>query len=104
MFMRFAGYVGLALLHASASAAAFLWHYTASASRFDGHAVSPLVLHLSSVAEKVLWFPFAEPLLTLLHPTGLLGWLPVLLNSALWVVAFALLVRWRRHHQAQVAR
>ena len=101
-FMRCIAYAGFFLLHAFASLAAFLWHYTVSASRFDGRAVSPLSLHLSAAAEKVLWFPLVEPLFELLRPAGWLGWLPVLLNSALWVSALALLMRWlRRRHLAR---
>jgi hypothetical protein len=96
MLVRFIAYAGLVLLHAAASGAAFLWHYTVSSARFDGHAVSPLALVASSAAEKVLWFPLAKPLLGAVRLPGLLGWLPVVLNSALWVVLLALLMRSRQ--------
>lgn len=96
MLTRSVAYAGLVLLHCGASVAAFLWHYMVSSSQFDGHVVSPLVVVLSSAAEKALWFPLAKPLLGAVPLPGLLGWLPVLLNSALWGVLFALLMRWRR--------
>lgn len=96
MLARSFAYAGLVVLHAGASVAAFLWHYTVSSSRFDGHAVSPLALALSSAAERALWFPLAKPLLGAGRLPGLFGWLPVLLNSVLWVVLLALLMRWRR--------
>jgi hypothetical protein len=96
VLVRFLAYAGLVLLHAAASVAAFLWHYTVSSSQFDRHAVSPLALVLSSTTEKVLWFPLAKPLLEAVRLPGLWGWLPVLLNSALWVLVLAFLMRWRR--------
>lgn len=78
------------VLHAALSIAAFLWHYTAAASRFDGRGVSAAVMSGSMLARDLLWFPLAEPLARLLSLPGVLGWLPVLLNSALWMLALAL--------------
>lgn len=101
MLARSVAYVGVALLHTGASVAAFLWRFTVSASQFDGHDVSPSVLVWSSWTQNALWFPLAKPLMGLLRLPGLLGWLPVLLNSALWVVLFALLVRWHRQRRAR---
>ncbi|MDO9316504.1 MAG: hypothetical protein Q7T97_18375 [Burkholderiaceae bacterium] len=93
--LRGLSFLALWFAHAGASIAAFLWYFTVSSSRFDGHRFSSAALRLSSLACDVLWFPLAKPLTSVVQWPGSLGWLPVGLNSALWVIALALALRWR---------
>lgn len=61
------------LLHILASVAAFLWHYSVSLSRFDGHAVAPGVLRISGLLNDVLSFSLAGVLTSVLPVSGVFG-------------------------------
>ena len=70
--------IALFVVHALISAGAFLWHYSLSAGRFDGHAGSALALQLAQVIKAVCFFPFASILFE---------WMPVVVNSAVVAVS-----------------
>lgn len=85
------------LLHILASVAAFLWHYSVSFSRFNGHAVAPGVLRISGLLNDVLSFPLAGALASVMPLSGVFGWLPVLINNALWAAGLSL--AWRHYRR-----
>ena len=85
-------FMGIALfvVHALISAGAFLWHYTLSAGRFDGHAGSSVALQLAQVIKAVCFFPFASILFEWVPLGGVWGWMPVVVNSAVVAVSVIL--------------
>ena len=101
MVSRWSLFFAFWLVHVVASIAAFLWHYKVSANQFDGYAVSTLALRLSLLTNDILWFPLAKPIYLFLRIPAWMGWLPVLVNSAIWVIAFRLILRWYRRNQAK---
>lgn len=83
------------LFHFVASASSFLWSYSITSARFEGHAVSHTAAVFAKALTSIMWFPVAEPLMKVLPPLpGIMGWLPVLANSGLWAVAFVAISRW----------
>lgn len=82
--------IALFVVHALISAGAFLWHYTLSAGRFDGHAGSSVVLQLAHVIKAVCFFPFASILFEWVPLGGVWGWMPVVVNSAVVAVSVIL--------------
>lgn len=78
-------FMGIALfvVHALISAGAFLWHYTLSAGRFDGHAGSSVALQLAQVIKAVCFFPFASILFEWVPLGGVWGWMPVVAVSVI---------------------
>lgn len=79
--------------HFISSVGALLWSFTTSAAHFDGRHVSWLSRNLSGPAFEILWFP-----LSLLDAPprvlpGLWGYLPTVLNSALWTAIVVLCLR-----------
>lgn len=98
---------GLTLGHAALSFVLFIASFGSTMSRFDtGQAASAGERLLETVAEILLW-PIFAPLahwggrsVNALFP-GVLGYVPLLLNSLLWALAIVLL--WRRMRRARAA-
>lgn len=88
-----AGVAGFWLLHLLASVAAFLWHYSLSYSRFDGHQVSGWALRLAGALYEILWWPLARGLYAWDLLPAWVNWLPLVANSGLWTLGVWLL--WR---------
>jgi hypothetical protein len=98
---------GLTLGHAALSFVLFMASLGSAMSRFDtGAAATAGERVLETVAEILLW-PIFAPLahwggrnVDALFP-GVLGYVPLLLNSLLWALAIALL--WRRMRRVRAA-
>lgn len=81
-------------LHFLLSVGSFLWSYVISSSHFDGHAVSHVEVLFARMLTAITWFPFARPMMDAFPLSGIVGWLPVLANSALCVLVLVGLARW----------
>lgn len=85
-------YFACVALHLVMSAGAVIWYYALSARRFDGKSVPNWHLGLAEGLRDVLIFPMVRPLSELLPLSGYMGWIPLVLNSALVVVAAGALI------------
>lgn len=79
---RFAA--GFFAAHFASSVGAMLWAFTTSSAYFDGRHVSWLSRTLSGPAFEILWFPLSLLELSSQTLPGPWGYLPPVLNSALW--------------------
>lgn len=70
--------------HFISSVSALLWSFTTSSARFDGRHVSWLSRNLSGPAFEILRFPLSLLDVSSGALPGLWGYLPTVLNSALW--------------------
>lgn len=100
-FVRLVGIGGLTALHFGVSWATFLMAFGSRMGRFDSGRPATPVESVIQVAAAVLLFPFS--ILAVHLPAGwfpgLWGYIPFLLNSALWGCAlYFLLVTLARRH------
>lgn len=81
--------------HLLVTVISFLISFGSSMSRFDTGAAASVGERVASLTFEVLHWPIVPLCMVLPIPLpGLIGWLPFLLNSALW--AFCLYWIWRR--------
>lgn len=79
--------------HFISSVLAMLWSFTTSSDHFDGRHVSWLARNLSRPTFEILWFPLSRFEFPPRVLPGLWGYLPTVLNSALWTAIVVLVLR-----------
>ncbi|HTY63847.1 MAG TPA: hypothetical protein VMG30_16485 [Acidobacteriota bacterium] len=83
---------GLTLLHAAISWGMFLFSFAAGMSRFDTGAAAGIGERAISLLSRLLFWPIYYPLVEwgprplIWFFDGLLGYIPILLNSLIWGV------------------
>lgn len=80
--------------HFTASVGSFLWSYSLSSSHFEGHHVSQAMAIIVGGVFKITWFPFAYPISQAFPLPGVLGWLPIFLNSIICASAVVVILLW----------
>jgi|GEM_PF-4588739 len=73
------------ILHGALTTLAFLWSYGVGSDHFEGRPVSLFSVYASEWLSETLKFPLVTASFKIFRFPGLWGYMPILLNSALWV-------------------